>query len=320
MNIAVFWDIENVTPPAYSGYVQSIIDFITKDGKLSYAMSFGNWNKDNIRGIASELSKFSFELIHIPASIKNSADMSLVAHGVETIFKLPHIGRFVLISGDADFRPLLTSCRKYGKETWVICDVNNNASEELLKISDRYFDYRNIIEEEEDAEDKSDEVIITREQAFDLFEEAICLMQKEEKKPALGSVKIKMQLLNENFDEKQLGYRNWTSFILDALKNTAIEYDEDKKIFFKPKPDIKSKEDNIPEVFQILISEVKEKNKWILFTDVAKKLHDKKIDIGKYGYSKFMKLVMDAEKRGYVKTRNNGLIWSLQINQFSQDL
>ena len=37
-----------------------------------------------------------------------------------------------------------------------------------------------------------------------------------------------------------------------------------------------------------------------------------KIDFKKYGYNRFLKLALDAEKRGYVELKNNGLIWYIK--------
>ena len=156
LNTAILWDIENVTPPAGSGYIQSIIETIEEGGKISYAMAFGNWNRPGIKNIAGDLAANSFELIHVPKSRKDSSDMSMVAHGVELIFQYPHVERYVLITGDADFRPLLLSLRKYGKQTLIICDAKN-ASEDLLKMADDYRDYREIIDDDEEAESRSSE-------------------------------------------------------------------------------------------------------------------------------------------------------------------
>ena len=70
-NTAILWDIENVTPPSGTNYIQSIIDKISETGSISYAMAFGDWNKGNIRNIASELAANSFEqfkILHISRS------------------------------------------------------------------------------------------------------------------------------------------------------------------------------------------------------------------------------------------------------------
>jgi hypothetical protein len=306
MNVGILWDIENVTPPSNTNYIQSVLDVVSQNGRISYAMAFGDWNKDSIKNIACELSTNNFELIHIPKAGKNSTDMSLVAHGVELIFQFPHIERFVLISGDGDFRPLLLSQKRYGKETWVICDVKNNASEDLLKMADKYFDYREIINFEETIENSDEEnhkEELTRSQVFELFTEAIGIMIKEKKMPTSGSVKIKMKLLNNQFDENALGYNSWNSFVSDAIKNTGIIY-QDNIFSFENKT-----ENTIPEIFMQLLDNIGNTDEWILFTKIAPKVSYKK-----FGYNRFKKLALDAEKRGYIEIKNKGLNWSLRKN------
>lgn len=309
MNVGILWDIENVTPPQNTNYIQLVLETVSKGGRVSYAMAFGDWNKDTIKNIAHELYINNFELIHVPKTGKDSADMSLITHGVELIFQYPHIDKFVLISGDGHFLPLLLSQKKYGKETSVICDVKNNASEDLLKMADNYFDYREIINNEEIVNEEittDEQSKITKQQAFELFQETVGIMINENKKPSSGVVKIRMKLLNNQFNESVIGYSTWNEFVIDALKNTTVEY---KNGFFFMKNENNINNGNIvPEAFQKLISELT--NDWILFTKVAQK-----IDFKKFGYNRFLKLALDAEKRGYVEIKNSGLIWHIRKTQ-----
>ncbi|MCL2197193.1 MAG: NYN domain-containing protein [Treponema sp.] len=292
MHVGILWDIENVTPPANTNYIQSVIEKVGENNRISYAMAFGDWNKNSIKNIAHELSVNNFELIHIPKSRKDSADMSLVAHGVELIFQYPHIERFVLISGDGDFRPLLSSQKKWGKETWVICDVKKHASEDLLKMADKYLDYREIINPEDNQESDITQIssILTKEMAFELFKEAVGIIIKEGKKPLSSYVKIKMKLLNNEFDEKKWGYNSWLDFVKEAKTATNITFENGCFA-------INDKEETIPEVFKMLIQAIKETDKLELASQVAEKF-----DYKKYGYKKFRILALDAEKRGYIET------------------
>ncbi|MDR2487101.1 MAG: NYN domain-containing protein [Clostridiales Family XIII bacterium] len=308
MNVGILWDIENVTPPSGMNFVQSIIDAVSTDGRLSFAMAFGDWTTPQIARMADEMSSCNFELIHTPhGGKKNSTDMSLVAHGVELIFQYPHVERFVLVSGDGDFRPLLLTQRKHGKETWVVCDVNNSASEDLIKMADHSLDYRDIIKEVEDiddqggAEPESPDAGPNKEHAFELFKETVGLMLKEGNKPASGGVKSRMKLLNPQFDERVLGYRSWLAFVQDAKDATRIKYKNGAFEFTK------KNEPSIPTVFQSLMDALPTNGRWELFTMVAQK-----IDCRSYGYKKFKDLVLDAEKRGYVVTKNEGVIWSVR--------
>ncbi|HZK19456.1 MAG TPA: NYN domain-containing protein [Treponemataceae bacterium] len=327
MNTAILWDIENVTPPRGTNYIQAIVDALSEKNKISYAMAFGDWSQNNIKNIAGELAANSFELIHTPhqKKVKDSSDMSLVAHGVELIFQYPHIEQFVLVSGDADFRPLLQSLRKYGKHTLIVCDVTRNASEDLLKMADNFWDYRDFISSEDDDEDYTDSVKPavsiksgkktnkpnhkpttkkqSQEQAFELLKDAINYMLKENKTPQLGAVKIRMKLLNSGFDEQVLGYRTWKSFINDAVSKTDVEYANDEGNELTLKKDSKQE---LPEVFTKLLKEIKGKG-LVPFNEVAKHLPYRD-----YGYSRFKKLAMDAEKRGLVHVENIKRTWLIE--------
>ncbi len=307
MNTAILWDIENVTPPLGMNYVQMIKDSISEEGNINYAMAFGNWNEKNITEIAKELADNSFELLHIPPSGKDSSDMAMVARGVELIFQYPHIEKFVLITGDADFRPLLQSLRKYGKRTLVICDVTRNASEDLLRMADDFKDYRDIIDATDSADNNEEDIAngkkLTKEQSFELLEDAVSAMIKEGKEPFLGAVKIRMKLLNSNFNEKHFGFRTWKAFVNAAIKVSSIKFSEEEH----NKLQLKSQANkSLPKEFTELLS-ILHTDEWKPFADAAKN-----IDYKKYGYTRFKKLAHDAEKRGLVQLKNKGLIWHLK--------
>ena len=306
MNVGILWDIENVTPPENTNYIQAVIDKVSSDGRISYAAAFGNWNSNSIKNIAPELAANSFVLMHIPKSGKNSADMSLIAHGVELIFQYPHIDRYVLISGDADFRPLLVSQKKYGKETWIICNVQN-ASEDLLKMADQCFDYRDIIVsdgtiENGDTETSNREPKLSKEQAFELLKETIGILNKEGYIAYPKTVKMRIKLLNAQFDIRDLGYDKWDDFYIDAQKHSAVEY-KDGLLSIKD-----ADTEIIPEIFKKLIKQIG--HEWTLFAKIGDN-----IDYKQYGYKRFKELALDAEKRGYVELMNEGLSWYMKRNQ-----
>jgi len=312
LNATILWDIENVTPKNDSKFITNLFDFLEEENRVSSASCFGDWTRPNLKRISSNLSDYNFELIHIPKSRKNSADISLITHATEMIFLYPHLQRFILVTGDADFRPLLTTLKKHGKDVWIICDASN-ASEDLLAQSDKYFDYRSIMTKdyEEEQEEESNEMI-SKEAAFVLFAEAVELMIKQKKKPSPGSAKVKMKLLNEDFDETKLGYKSWKAFISDAMSKTKVTFDsENTNLLTISDLSLQTTTSQIPEIFKHLLDTLA-KEHWTSFTKSSQQLKDKKIVIKRYGYSKFKKLVFDAEKRGLVETKNEGLHWFLR--------
>ncbi|GMO47664.1 MAG: hypothetical protein Pg6C_09820 [Treponemataceae bacterium] len=324
--IAILWDIENVTPPGDAKYIDSIIDSISERGNVSYAMAFGDWTRRGIRGIAAKLAEKSFELIQIPESRKNSSDMSMITHGVELIFQYPHISTYVLITGDADFRPLLQSLRKYGKQTLIICN-QTNASTDLLKMADEYIDYHDTIDDHDSGDDaqESQEAnsVMPKEQAFQLLEETVAIMLEEArkttakngetKKPAIGAVKIRMKLLNNSFDEKKLRYRTWKAFINDAIQKTAVRYAPENDSALELNNSTHASLLRLPRVFGALLESLPASQVWTNFNEASKNLLDtQRIDYRQNGYSQFKKLVLDAEKRGLVQVKNEGSQWFIK--------
>src|SRR6056297_3378681 len=312
LNATILWDIENVTPKNDSKFITNLFDFLEEENRVSSASCFGDWTRPNLKRISSNLSDYNFELIHIPKSRKNSADISLITHATEMIFLYPHLQRFILVTGDADFRPLLTTLKKHGKDVWIICDASN-ASEDLLAQSDKYFDYRSIMTKdyEEEQEEESNEMI-SKEAAFVLFAEAVNLMLKQKKKPSPGSVKVKMKLLNEDFNEEKIGYKTWKSFLSDAIEHTNVEYSQENSnlLTISARSRVSSSE-QLPEIFKYLLNTLSGNN-WTSFAKSSQQLQEKKVSIKRYGYSKFKKLVFDAEKRGLVETKNEGIHWYLR--------
>ncbi len=312
--MAVLWDIENVTPKSGSSFIQDLFEFLEQDDcKISSSICFGDWTRSNLKRVSMTLFEKNFELIHVPRARKNSADISLITHATEMIFLYPHLHRFVLITGDADFRPLLQTLRKHGKETWVICDAGN-ASEDLLALADRYFDYRSIgadySDEPEVATPSEIASSVTKENAFQLFQEAVNMMLLQKKTPSLGSVKVKMKLLNENFNERTYGYSGWKEFAIDAMTKTQVTLDPDNKnnLLIKSSP----KDPGLPEVFQKLLNTLPENGDWITFSRSSQILNTNRVNIKEFGYNRFKSLIIDAEKRNLVETKYEDMTWFMR--------
>jgi uncharacterized protein (TIGR00288 family) len=315
-SVAILWDAENVNPNQKEGLVEAVLEYIQKYGQLSVAAVFADWKKENLGNSDEIFSNNSFQLIHVPASRKNSADISLMTSGIEYLFIYPHIDTYVIVTGDVDFRPLLVSIRRRGCKTIIICDARN-ASENLLQIADEYFDYRTILDSGDSAGERYEP--LSKEQCYSLLQEAIKSIKEKKDMANYAEVKVRMLLLNEKFNEKDIGLSSWRSFVENAEEEGIIKIlSKDKNMYLEiPKLESKSVISST-DPFLIMLIELNEllkdkKDKKVLFNKLNEILIKKNFDIKGYGYSRFKKFLEDAEKRDLVKTESQGLIYYVTI-------
>lgn len=329
-SVAILWDVENVAPNATPQMVSIINDFASRHGRVSVSFAFADWSKRNWKGADSELAQQSFQLIHVPRARKNSSDISMVTHAMELLFLYPHISTYVLVTGDSDFRPLIVSIRRRGATSIVLCD-SKNASEDLLALADTFQDYRDLLADddadvEDDSEDQrprrergaakgagASESELTKERAFALLAETIAMMKESGKTPTLGPVKIRMKLLNEDFDEGKLGYKSWKSFVLAARDRGDVEVSpRDNDLVVDLPASSKKERFEFSEPFATLRKVVDDEAKRakdgrVPFAAVSKEMKNRKIDFHEFGYSKFKKFAEAAEKRGIIEVVREGL-------------
>ena len=327
-NISILWDVENVTPSVDSLFVDGLLDFARQIGNVSSAVAIGNWTAKLNNNLAVSLSEKGFELIHIPQPKekkkrkKNSSDFVLITKATEMIFQYTHISTYILLTGDIDFRPLLQTLKRHGKKIIVICD-SNTASERLLEFADEYTDYRNLIPDDDSDSNSMDKkevsVNLNKEESFTLLAEAVKTMLSRKKIPTPGSIKVRMQLLNDNFSGTIEGYKHWQEFIHDAAKHKIISLkNSDRGIILSLPPVRKSQTKTIaiPQIIKILtdvINEISPQKEWIHFAQVSNALIERKINIKKYKYTKIKKLILDAEKRNLVVTKNDNMKWLVRM-------
>ena len=324
-SIAILWDVENVTPHHDSMFINGLMDFAREKGKISVTTAYGDWTRTHLKKSTEILADNSFEMIHVPKSKKNSADITLITHAIEIIFQYPHIRHLILVTGDADFRPLLLSLRKHGIETIIICD-SKSASEDLLLLADSYKDYRDLIPDslDDSSSDDPEPARLSIDEAVALLKEATQFMEQSKKPPLLGPLKVRVKLLNPGFDERRLGFRSWKAFVLKAanidpqlsLQTSANE------ILVKIQRSENGKEGDarirLPFVIYNLLETIhkngdKDATNWVAYSIVAQELKNNRIDIREYGYSRMKKLMEAAEKRGLLETRSEDWNWYVRL-------
>ncbi|QEN03492.1 NYN domain-containing protein [Thiospirochaeta perfilievii] len=324
-NVAIFWDIENVTPKSNNTlFIEGMWEYSESIGRVVSSHAYADWSKPQFRKIGPVLSSLHFHMVHIPRekTRKNSADMQLVTDCLELLRYYHHIDTYVLITGDSDFRPLLHTLRKTGKKIHIICDITT-ASQDLLYLADFFVDYRDIIhysenehedlgsmftvdEFDEDVDSKIYTGTDSREFWYPAIGEAAALLEHEGKKCNMSTLKIKLKMLNPDFDEKKLGFKRWSLCVhLAAKAGYVILLEKDNQTIIKAIKD-EYKKGELQTSFSLLVNILNEvdPDEFKTYAIINSKMENQGVVFEDLGYKKFKKYVLAAEVRGLVETKN----------------
>ncbi len=316
-NISVIWDIENVTPPSNNSlFLDALWEYAENLGRVVAAKAYADWSSPGFQKLALQLKKYHFYLVHVPSERKkkNSVDIQLVSDTLEILNLYGHIDTIVLVTGDSDFRPLLLTLRRAGKITHVVCDIKT-ASQELLAIADSFVDYRDILPDEGDEEPgTSAPDAPSPDYWFSALAETVGILASEGKPAHLGTVKIRMKMLNPNFDEHHLGYNKWSDFISAAVKRRVVQLSEKEGNPFLTLPEVPEAKDKgvLQKGLKALVESLKELDggkeaQFHEYSVVSSRLREKKVDTKALGFSQFKRFIQAADVRGLVETRSEGV-------------
>ncbi|MBI9098718.1 MAG: NYN domain-containing protein [Spirochaetaceae bacterium] len=324
-NVAILWDLENVTPTSSNTlFLDGMSEYVEGIGSIVCSYAYADWSKPGFRSLGPLLAARNFYMVHIPRArkTKNSADMQLVSDALDLLRYYDNIDTYVLITGDSDFRPLLLSLKKTGKKIHIICDIKT-AAQDLLIIADSFIDYREVLTASDDSDDSDEDELDEKpadnkpnhpkEYWFERLAESASLLQSEEKTCNMGTVKIKLKMLNRDFNENTLGYKRWSAFVTAAVKAGYVRMEElDKQTNILPGQSYRKDVGSLQSALRILIEELKEldngKNAdFHQYSILNSKLLDKGINTKNLGFTKFKKFISSAEARGLVETKVENL-------------
>ncbi len=260
-DVAVFIDFENVYVSVRekldeSPNFESIMDRCNDLGRVVIARAYADWYR--YPRITSALYANGIEPMYVPTyyydkemgrtgrAIKNSVDMNLCIDAMKTLFMNTNVAKFVLVTGDRDFIPLVNSIRQQGKEV-IIIGIGGAASTHLAQSADEFVFYEQLVGKTapppSDQKTKSArvgaEVVGTptlkteppaEQDIYDTLVQAIHLVRERGYISTLGSLKLVMkELLGGDFKEsryKDLNGRPFTKFkdfVIDAEKRGKVQ-------------------------------------------------------------------------------------------------
>ena len=113
--LALFIDFENIAIGFRDAHyrkfdINLVLERLVEKGKILVKKAYADWSRYS--DYKRSFHEAAIELIEMPQKSvggKNSADIRLVVDAMDMSFQKEHIDTFVIVSGDSDFSPLVSS-------------------------------------------------------------------------------------------------------------------------------------------------------------------------------------------------------------------
>ncbi len=269
-DVAVFIDFENIYVSVRDKLnatpnFEAIMDRCNDLGRVVISRAYADWYR--YPRITSALYANAIEPIYVATyyydkdagrtgrAIKNSVDMNLCIDAMKTLYTNPNVSRFVLVTGDRDFIPLVHSIRQHGKEVFII-GIGGAASTHLAQSADEFLFYEQLIGRQPNASaaataiaNRATEINRALEtvevspppaaavppsppsepDVYDVLVQAIHLARKRGYVTTLGSLKMLMkELMGGDFKENR--YRDLNGRPFSKFKDLVIDAEQRGKV------------------------------------------------------------------------------------------
>ena len=308
-NLSIFWDVENVSDEPATH--RAMTEKIRQTGNLVKAYAFADW--DTRRHMAEELYGLGYDLIHIPDSKDNASDYKMASYILDHLLHYQETTKYVLITGDGDFKLIVNSLKEHGVELWLISNPIITASElpELATMYSDIFSFRPSLDcvRPEDCDSSVQSIIKLRHLAGVQLQEVVRVITKSGNKPGIGHAKHVMSSLNPEFDEKDLGFSHWHDFVewAEAQRYIDVEGDLPSSVLSLPKkltPEAIEISNEVAQAFDflaLLAEEDLNEGNPLTLTELGHQLQERGLEYDKVGYRRFSDFVLSAEKRGLIR-------------------
>ena len=308
-NLAIFWDVENVADE--SATHRSMTERIQQTGIMNRMYAFADW--DSRRQMAEELYSLGYDLIHVPDTKDNASDYKMAAYILEHLIHYKETTRYVLITGDGDFKLIAGALKEHGVELWLISNPIITAAE-LLELATMYsdiFSFRPALDcvRPEDCDASVQSIVQMRHLAAVQLQEVIRVINKTGSKPGVGHAKHVMKSLNPDFDEAAMNFVHWNDFLDWAEAQNYIRREGELPGTILTLPDKLSPEtvkmsQEVNEAFAFMAKVAEEglaEGSPYDLMEFGEKLKERGLEFDKIGYRRFSDFVLSAEKRGLIR-------------------
>ncbi len=235
-DLAIFIDWENIYISTVSEYnskpnVSAMLEKAREYGRIVSATAYADWTDGEFRQAPPTLYSNGITPKYISARYfpggksqkrrTNSIDVMLAVECADFLHNHPQVGTYVLVTGDGDFIPLVSLLRSRGKNV-VVIGVSEATSYHLIESADHFVSYASLLEEERAARARDKE---PQKKVSDPYEElvrAVKNLKSGGKTRVLGQVKQQMIVQLGSFDERNLGFKKFKDFVVEAERRNLV--------------------------------------------------------------------------------------------------
>lgn len=236
-NLAVLIDFENIaagTEKEGLGRfdVETLMRHIKDRGRILLARSYADWGRfSRFKQALLTANVTMMELTSHGMQDKNRADIAMVVDALELAFTKDYIDAYVVVSGDSDFTPMVLKMRELNKRVIGI-GTRKSTSRLLIQACDEFMFYDTIVQPKQKRRPRktSGGTKDVKAAAFDLLEEALSGLQRNNPEPPLASiVKTAMLRKSPDFAEADLGFSSFARFLEEARDHGIVRIGRDRK-------------------------------------------------------------------------------------------
>ncbi|AHY45291.1 NYN domain [Rubrobacter radiotolerans] len=253
-DLAIFMDWENIYISTVQEYktkpnVSAILEKAREFGRIVSASAYADWTDGEFRSAPPTLYSNGIAPRYISARYfpggrsqkrrTNSIDVMLAVECSDFLHNHPQVDTYVLVTGDGDFIPLVSLLRSRGKKV-VVIGVSEATSYHLIESADHFISYASLFEEDRAAKQKDRKEPKPKADPYQELVRAVGNLKRGGKTRVLGQVKQQMIVQLGSFDERNVGFKKFKDFVVEAEKRGLVNtVDEDLELHvYLPDEDI----------------------------------------------------------------------------------
>jgi len=231
-HVCLLIDFENLVLGLQQMFAGDLIDELDvsllfriaeEHGQVALANAYADWRNSRFNQFQLDLDRQGIELVHVLGrGYKNAVDVKLAVDAIETLWTLPHIQTFVVVSGDRDFIHILKTLRRHGKRiVGVAPDVS--VSEDFASLCDSFVKYSAL---KRTYSDTGSETQVVASPEHGRFEHVLAGLLAKSRLQGLKGATLKQLLkreLGQTFDESEYGYAKFSELLRSLPHVVRIE-------------------------------------------------------------------------------------------------